>query len=82
MHAMNTSRKRIFIPIGDEIMDHPDLLAQLVPYQPGYLLAPGEAVDAQSEASNSSIRSPGSSPSSDALPAFSSNTYWAGPALG
>ena len=74
MHAMNTSRKRIFIPMGDEIMDRPDLLAQLVPYQPGYLLAPGEVMDAQSEAKNSSIRSPGTSPSSEALPAPSFTT--------
>jgi len=71
----------VFIPVGDEILDYPELLYLLVPYQAGVALAqPASADDVQS--SRSTMTSPGTRPSSDALPALSSSTYRAGPALG
>lgn len=68
---------QIFVPITDDILDHPELLALLVPYQAGVALSP-EAI----QSSRKTNRSPASTPSSEAVPALSSSTYWAGPALG
>lgn len=79
---MKTNQRFVFIPMGDEVLDRPELLAELVPYQAGYQLAPGAGAVVHLEPRNSSMRSPGSSPSSEALPALSSRTYMAGPALG
>lgn len=82
MFGMSHFRKHVFIPMTDDVLDNPELLAELVPYQPGYLLAPGANMEDQSEPGIKVMRSPGDKPSSDALPAFSSKTYIAGPVLG
>ena len=72
---------KVFIPVGDEILDHPELLYLLVPYQAGMALTrPARPDDVQSRCST--ITSPGTRPSSEAIPALSSSTYRAGPALG
>lgn len=65
---------KVFIPVGDEILDHPELLYLLVPYQAGVALASPAGTDtAQSRCSTK--RSPGANSSSEALPELSSNTY-------
>lgn len=72
---------KVFIPAGDEILDHPELLYLLVPYQVGVALARPAARDLAQSRCNT-MASPGTRPSSEALPALSSSTYRAGPALG
>jgi len=83
---------KVFVPLSDDLLDNPpdELLdplnreAALVPYQLGRLsisqVTAPTATEPHSKSSNSS--SPGFVPSSAALPAFSSSTYLAGPALG
>lgn len=76
---------KIFIPLTDDMLDDLDANELPVPYQAG--LPPisqiTDSVSAphpvQSRKSNSS--SPGLTSSSAALPALSSSTYMAGPAL-
>lgn len=72
---------KIFVPVTDDILDHPELLSLLVPYQAGVALA-AQAGPEPVQSSRKTNRSPASTPSSEALPALSSSTYWAGPALG
>ena len=73
---------KVFVPMGDEIFDNPELLAELIPYQAGYPILGLKRQKDQLPDKYSTMRSPGSSPSSEALPALSSRTYRAGPALG
>ena len=75
---------QVFVPLDEDTIDQLNHQDALVPYQAGLLsvsqIAGPAAEDAQSRSSTSS--SPGSAPSSAALPALSSSTYRAGPALG
>lgn len=82
MRSMKPTSKKVFIPFCDEILDHPELLYELVPYQAGYPLLPGGGNALYRALMNSSRRSPGARPSSEPLPAFNSRTYIAGPSLG
>jgi hypothetical protein len=81
MPPMDTGAMNVFIPVSDEILDHPELLYELVPYQVGMALARPASNDAPQSRCNTST-SPATTPSSVAAPALSSSTYRAGPALG
>jgi len=74
---------KIFIPVNDSMPDTPDFGETLIPYQPG-MVTIGQAAacghDCRQSRSNTNS-SPGLTPSSLALPALSSSTYLAGPAL-
>lgn len=72
---------KVFIPITDEMLEQGVIPDELVAYQPGRpLLSQLQTAPAQSSAIVS--RSPGPTPSSDAVPALSSSTYLAGAVLG
>ena len=72
---------KVFVPFTDDMLDDPAFAEMLVPYQAGSaLLSQLETEEDQSRCKT--ITSPGTSPSSDALPALSSSTYRAGPSLG
>ena len=74
---------KIFIPIDDKMLDTPDFQEILVPYQPGVptINQMKTAVRKSGQSRSSSSGSPGLTASSAALPALSSSTYLAGPAL-
>lgn len=74
MPVPDTDGMKMFIPVGDEILDHPELLYLLVPYQAGVALARPATTNAV-QSRRSTMTSPGARPSSDALPALSSSTY-------
>lgn len=75
---------KIFIPLTDDMLDSLNASASLVPYRLG--LTPISQLTAEAAPHPySSIKvssSPALAPSSAALPALSSSTYRAGPALG
>ena len=78
---------KVFIPLTDDMLDTLDCAERLVPYTPGAI--PLSAIPAavkdralSRQSMSSSSRSPGTTPSSAALPALSSRTYRAGPVLG
>lgn len=74
---------KVFVPYSDAMMDDPRFAELLVPYQPG-LKTLNEVPDLKSadQSRSSDMTSPGTRPSSDAVPALSSSTYIAGPSLG
>lgn len=75
---------KIFIPMNDDMLDALNPSISLVPYQPG-LPTIGQLAGlagTNHQSSNSNNSSPGLASSSRALPALSSSTYLAGPALG
>jgi len=65
---------QIFVPVTDDILDQPELLALLVPYRAGVALAARAGPEAV-QSSRKTNRSPASTPSSEALPALTSSTY-------
>ncbi len=72
---------KVFIPITDEMLEQGVIPDELVAYQPGQpLLSQLQTAPAQSGTIVN--RSPGPTPSSDAVPALSSSTYLAGAMLG
>lgn len=78
---------QVFVPLTDDMLDALDSAEVPVPYRLG--TPPISAVTPSTSARHgapqsmcSSSRSPGATPSSAALPALSSSTYRAGPALG
>ena len=78
---------KVFIPLTDDMLDALDCTDRLVPYTPGAIplsVIPAAAQDRAlgHQSMSSSRRSPGTTPSSAALPALSSRTYRAGPVLG
>lgn len=83
---------KVFIPLTDDMIDAMDGEEMPVPYRVGVIPlgsleilseAPAcEPLAAARQSMSSSSTSPGSTPSSSALPALSSRTYRAGPALG
>lgn len=72
---------KVFIPITDEMLEQGMIPDELVAYQPGQPLL-SQLQTAPSQSSSSINRSPGPTPSSDAVPALSSSTYLAGAILG
>jgi hypothetical protein len=74
---------KVFVPFNDAMMDDPGFAELLVPYQPG-LQTLNQVPDLKSadQSRANVMTSPGTRPSSDAVPALSSNTYIAGPSLG
>ena len=74
---------KVFVPYHDAMMDDPAFAEMLVPYQPGLRTLnqiPDLKSDDQSRCKD--MTSPGTNPSSEALPALSSSTYMAGRSLG
>lgn len=81
-HGFNPMK--IFIPLTDDMLDTLNASMSLVPYQPG-VPSIGQLTGTPGtnhQSSNSISSSPGLASSSRALPALSSSTYLAGPALG
>ncbi len=74
---------KVFVPVTDEMLDSGDLDGLLVPYRPGRVLL-SQCRDAPQMVQSrcSANLSPATNPNSEALPALSSSTYMAGPALG
>lgn len=76
---------KVFIPATDDLLECAQYPGRLVPYSPGLIalaqLQPRTTVPSAQSTSSSSL-SPAPTPNSLALPALSSNTYCAGPALG
>ena len=74
---------KVFVPYHDAMMDDPAFAEMLVPYQPG-LKTLNQIPDPKSadQSRCKVMTSPGSRPSSDAIPALSSSTYMAGRSLG
>ena len=74
---------KVFIPMTDDMLDNPETLEALMPYQPGISTLAQIAARAPNpdQSRSSTSTSPGCTPSSAALPALSSNTYRAGPVL-
>lgn len=74
---------KIFIPLSDEMLEKGMIPDGLVAYQPGLpVLGQLETNHAPAQSSLMMSESPGPTPNSDALPAFSSSTYMAGRTLG
>jgi len=73
----------VFIPLTDEMLETGVLPDELVAYRPGQpLLSQYHHTPSPAQSSVTVIRSPGPTPSSEALPALSSSTYLAGAKLG
>jgi len=74
---------KVFVPLTDQMLEDNPNPGPLVPYQPG--LPPISQLTASArpnrQSSISTSSSPGCTPNSPALPALSSSTYLAGPAL-
>ena len=75
---------KYFTPLNEDLLDCKRFDEALVPYQPGLPVISQLSVAGRKtgQSRSSTSRSPGSTPSSAALPALSSSTYLAGPALG
>lgn len=74
---------KVFIPLTDEMLETGVLPDELVAYRPGLpLISQYQHALSPSQSSVTVIRSPGPTPSPEALPALSSSTYLAGAKLG
>lgn len=74
---------KVFVPITDDMIERGELNGLLLPYRPGRpLLSQYREIDLPGQSRSRVSKSPGTTPSSEALPALSSRTYCAGPALG
>jgi len=72
---------KVFIPITDEMLEKGMIPDELVAYQVGMpLLSQVQTVPLQPR--STTRRSPTPTPNSDAVPALSSSTYFAGATLG
>lgn len=93
--AANGITMKVFVPLTDHMLDAMpddwDADDLPVPYRIGMIPLgsleraadpPAPGLDAPLQSMSSCRTSPGSTPSSSALPAFSSSTYRAGPSLG
>ena len=73
---------KVFIPITDEMLEQGMLPDELAPYSPGQVtLSQLRHLPASSHSSSTDMRSPGPTPSSEAVPPLSSSTYMAGTTL-
>ena len=75
---------KYFTPLNEDLLDRWLFDEALVPYQPGLPIISQLAIasDKSGQSRSRTSTSPALTPSSAALPALSSSTYLAGPALG
>lgn len=73
---------KVFTPISDEMLMSGAIPAELVAYHPGMLLLAQQAEPLNTQSRSTVKRSPSSTPSCDAVPAFNSSTNMAGRLLG
>jgi hypothetical protein len=73
---------KVFIPISDEMLMDGIIPHELVAYHPGMLMLAQEPTPEIVQSKSTVNRSPSSTPSSDAVPAFNSSTNFAGTLLG
>lgn len=73
---------KVFTPISDEMLMDGAIPNELVAYHPGMLLLAQQATPTTAQSRSTTMRSPSSTPSSAAEPAFNSSTNLAGTSLG
>lgn len=75
---------KYFTPLNEDLLDRWRFDEALVPYQPGLPIISQLSIagDKSGQSRSRISTSPALTPSSAALPALSSSTYLAGPALG
>lgn len=73
---------KVFIPISDEMLLDGIIPHELIAYHPGMLLLAQQPTPETIQSKSTVKRSPSSTPSSDAVPAFNSSTNFAGTLLG